>query len=100
MGVTLFQPPGLDLREDLDDLGALCAALDLVIGPSNATTNLAAACGTEVWFLAAPMAWSRLGTAGYPWHPRSRAFIARRHGDWASAVGDLATALAATAGAL
>ena len=100
MGVTLLQPPGLDLREDLDDLGALCAALDLVIGPSNATTNLAAACGTEVWFLAAPMAWSRLGTAGYPWHPRSRAFIARRHGDWASAVGDLASALAAEAGAL
>lgn len=95
MGVTLLQPPGLDLREDLDDLAALCSALDLVIGPANATTNLAGACGTEVWFLAAPMSWTRLGTQAYPWYAGSRAFVARRHGDWAAAVGDLAFALSA-----
>jgi tetratricopeptide (TPR) repeat protein len=92
-GVELLQPAGLDLREDLGDLAALTAALDLVIGPSNATTNLAAACGTETWFLAAPMAWTQLGAGRYPWHPESRAFTARRHGDWAAVVGDLASAL-------
>jgi tetratricopeptide (TPR) repeat protein len=96
MGVELLQPP-LDLRQDLDELAALCAALDVVIGPSNATTNLAGACGAEVWFLTAPMAWTQLGTSGLPWYPSSRAFVARRHGDWTSAVGELAAALAARA---
>lgn len=100
MGIEMHHPPGLDLREDLDDLAALAAALDLVIGPSNATTNLAAACGAETWFLAAPMAWSQLGANRYPWHPGSRAFTARRHGDWSAAVGDLAASLAAQVRAL
>ncbi len=97
MGVRMHNPPGLDLREDLDDLAALCTALDLVIGPANATTNLAGACGAEVWFLAAPMAWTQLGTGRYPWYPRSRAFTARRQGSWSEAVGDLSAALAVEA---
>ena len=97
MGIRMHDPPGLDLREDLDDLAALCTGLDLVIGPANATTNLAGACGAQVWFLAAPMAWTRLGTGRYPWFPRSRAFTARRQGSWSEAIGDLSAALAVEA---
>ena len=93
-GAPMLQPPGIDLREDLDDLAALCAALGLVIGPANATTNLAGAVGAEVWFLTAPMAWTRLGTSRMPWYPQTRTFVARRHGQWAEAVSDLASALA------
>ena len=38
-GVDLWTPPGIDLKNDLDDLAALTSALDLVIGPANATTQ-------------------------------------------------------------
>jgi ADP-heptose:LPS heptosyltransferase len=93
MGAPMLQPSGLDLRNDLDDLAALCAALDLVIGPANATTNLAGACRAETWFLTAPAPWTHLGTPSPPWYPQARAFTARRHGDWTQAVAELASAL-------
>ncbi|MBW8859528.1 MAG: tetratricopeptide repeat protein [Caulobacter sp.] len=30
-GVEIWQPPGIDLKQDLDDVAALCCALDLVV---------------------------------------------------------------------
>jgi tetratricopeptide (TPR) repeat protein len=35
-GVEIWQPPGIDLKQDLDDITGLCAAVDLTIGYSNA----------------------------------------------------------------
>ncbi len=80
-GVKFWRPPGLDLRQDLDDLAALTAALDLVIGPPNATTNLAAACGTATWFVTSPGGWVHLGVEGrHPWHPNTKIFVAPTFG--------------------
>ena len=45
LGVEIWTPPGIDLKQDLDDLAALSSAMDLVVGFSNATLNIAAACG-------------------------------------------------------
>ena len=81
-GAPLLTPPDLDLRNDLDDLAALCVALDLVISVPNATAALAAACGASVWLLSGPAAWTRLGTAGYPWYARGRSFAVERFGEW------------------
>lgn len=92
-GADVWTPPGIDLRNDLDDLAALACALDLVIGVANATTNLSAACGAETWILGAPAAWPRLGTERYPWYPSARAFIAGRFGAWAQVVEELVRAL-------
>jgi hypothetical protein len=39
------QPADLDLKDALDDVAALTCALDLVIGPANATTNIAGPAG-------------------------------------------------------
>src|SRR5690606_39020836 len=39
-GFDIWTPPGIDLKTDLDDLAALCSALDGVMGPSTATTNI------------------------------------------------------------
>jgi spore coat polysaccharide biosynthesis protein SpsF len=36
-GVDIWQPPGIDLKQDLDDVAALCCAMDLIVGFSNAT---------------------------------------------------------------
>lgn len=94
-GVEIWQPPGIDLKYDLDDVAALCRAMDLVIGFSNATFNLAGACGAPVWLLTGAAAWTRLGAAeGYPWYPQARCFATRDYGDWSGVMAQVAEALA------
>jgi len=94
LGVEIWQPPGIDLKDDLDDVAALCCALDLSIGPANATTNLGAACGAPVWLISTPGAWPRLGTDRYPWYPQVRVFTPAAFNDWAPAMTAAAEALA------
>ncbi len=89
-GIRIWNPPGLDLKDDLDELAALTVALDLVAGPANATTNIAAACGAEVSLVSLPGAWPQLGTTGWPWYPQLRVFVADGCGMWASAINALA----------
>ena len=95
LGVELWRPPGLDLKDDLDDLAALTCALDLVIGPANATTNLAAACGADVWLISTPAAWPMLGTDHYPWYPQIRVFTAPAFDQWDAVMAEVAEALKA-----
>ncbi len=97
-GVEIWRPQGVDLKYDLDDVAALSAALDRVIGFSNATFNLAGACGAPVWLLSGPAAWTRLGSQAYPWYPRARCFAAPDHGDWGGMMDQVAEALAAEVG--
>ena len=96
-GVEIRVPPGLDLKDDLEGVAALCAALDLVIGPANATTQLAGAVGAPLWLLAPPAAWTCLGSERYPWHPQARVFHAPGF-DWEGAMAAVAGALRATGG--
>jgi ADP-heptose:LPS heptosyltransferase len=92
-GFDIVTPDGIDLKQDLDDLAALCCACDLVIGPSNATTNIAAACGANVWLLAPPRTWLRFGAENYPWYPKARIFASPTLGDWSPAMADIRAAL-------
>lgn len=73
-GAQVLTLPGLDLKMDIEDLTALCAALDLVIGPSTATTNFAAAVGTRVWLSAGPGWWTGFGGEHAPAYPTARVF--------------------------
>jgi hypothetical protein len=82
LGVDIWTPPGIDLKQDLDDLAALSCALDLTIGFANATSNIAAACGAPIWLIAVPGAWVQCGTDGYPWYPQARTFAPARLGEW------------------
>lgn len=93
-GIRLWTPPGIDLKNDLDDLAALARALDLVVGSSTATTNIAAACGAEVWVVAGTDAWIRFGTDQIPCYPSARIFQTDRPGEWGPAMDRLCTALA------
>lgn len=92
--IEIIEPPGIDLRDDLDELAALCAALDSVIGVANAATQLAGACGCPTLLLTPPAAWPMLGTERYPWHPAMQVVVCREAGDWASAMSQLAGRLA------
>lgn len=82
LGVKIWTPPGIDLKQDLDDVAALCCAMDLVLGFSNATLNIAAACGAPTWLISTPGAWPRLGTARYPWYPQVRTFTTAAYRAW------------------
>lgn len=94
-GLEIWTPPGIDLKNDLDDLAALCAALDLVIGPATATTNIAAACGAPVWMTSTGEAWSGFGPNGYLCYPTVEVFRTVVLGEWAEVMGRIAAALTA-----
>ncbi|HKT54437.1 MAG TPA: tetratricopeptide repeat protein [Caulobacteraceae bacterium] len=97
LGVTIHQAPGIDLKDDLDEVAALVCALDLVLGPANATTNIAGACGAATWLISTPIAWTRLGTSRYPWYPQSRVFTPSRFGQWDKVMAEVVEALGAFA---
>tara|TARA_R110000764_G_scaffold203652_1_gene288892 strand:+ start:728 stop:2512 length:1785 start_codon:yes stop_codon:yes gene_type:complete len=94
-GLEIWTPPGIDLKDDLDDLAALCAALDLVIGPATATTNIAAASGAPVWMTSTGEAWSGFGPKGYLCYPTVEVFRTVVLGEWAEVMDRIATALTA-----
>jgi tetratricopeptide (TPR) repeat protein len=97
LGLEIWQPPGIDLKDDLDDVAALCGALDLVLGPANATTNIAAAVGGAVWMIATPGAWPLLGADRNPWYPQMRVFIPDGFNHWDRVMRDVAGALSEAA---
>jgi tetratricopeptide (TPR) repeat protein len=83
----------LDLKDDIDGVAALCAALDLVISAPTAAAATAASVGTETWFVTAGRTWPQLGTAEYPWYARTRVFSPEKFGDWASLMPDISDEL-------
>ena len=97
-GVDIWTPPGIDLKKDLDDVAALCAAMDLVLGFANASFNLAASSGAPVWLISTPGSWPRLGTDHYPWYPQAKVFVTPSYGDWDGVMAMMGAALADFAG--
>ncbi len=92
-GLDLWTPD-IDLKNDLDDVAALCGALDGVIGPANATSNIAAAVGTPTWVLSPHKAWNCLGTDRLPWYPNAQAVFAAP-GQWQDGLAALRNILSA-----
>ncbi|HWT50577.1 MAG TPA: flagellar protein FlbA, partial [Caulobacter sp.] len=92
-GVDIWRPPGIDLKQDLDDVAALCCAMDLIIGFSNATTNLGGACGAPIWMLTGASSWTRLGAEIWPWYPQTRCFITPDYNDWTPTMQEVGAAL-------
>lgn len=94
-GVTIHTPPDLDLKQDLDRIAALGQALDLTIGPMNASLNLACAVGGEGWIIAGQHRnWTLLGSGRSPWYPTSRLFTSEGFANWTAIMADVASALA------
>lgn len=92
-GIEILQPPGLNLRDDIDDLAALCAALDRVVGVGNATLQLAGACGCRSLLVSPPASWPMLGTEYDPWHPATQVVACAAPGDWDAAMREAAARL-------
>jgi len=94
LGVTIHQIDGLDLKDDLDGVAAACCALDVMIGPMNATTNLGAACGANIWFLTTAEAWPLLGSKDNPWYPSAKVFATPTLSSWGETMKEVAVELA------
>lgn len=92
-GATIHHFDDLDLKNDLDENAALCAALDLVVSAPTAAGALAGAVGTEVWLLAIGYVWPMLGSDRFPWFIRNRVMMPERYGDWSQLMETLASAL-------
>jgi tetratricopeptide (TPR) repeat protein len=96
-GVRIWTPP-MNLKDDLDDLAALSCALDLVIGPGIAGTNIAAGVGARTWLIHAPDDWHLLGTDRYPFYPHTRTFATGGFDGWPRAIAAMRAALEAETG--
>ncbi len=98
LGVKIEVIEGLDLKNDLEGAAALSANLDLMIAAPTASAAIAAAVGTETWFLlAGGHAWPQLGTDAYPWYRKTRTFSPAHFGDWDEMMPRLAEILKAQA---
>ncbi|WP_052584410.1 glycosyltransferase family 9 protein [Azospirillum baldaniorum] len=81
---------------DFADTAAIMASLDLVVSSCTAPAHLAGALGVPLWVLlshAPDWRWL-LDRADSPWYPTARLFRQPRPGDWATAVDEVAAALA------
>ncbi|MEM6625858.1 MAG: tetratricopeptide repeat protein [Pseudomonadota bacterium] len=97
-GVEVHDVPGLDLKQDLDDIAALSRALDLVVAPVIATGQIAGGAGANVWFVWSRTAACLLGDEScMPYFPQSRLFSPDTIADWEPAMTKLRTALDAFA---
>ena len=93
-GVKIHVVEGLDLKDDIDGLAALSAALDLVVSAPTAAAHTASSVGAKVWYLSAGWGWPQLHTAEYPWYPNTRVFWPEKFGDWDAVLPGFAAQLA------
>lgn len=71
-GVTVFRPPGLDLKDDFEGTAALVSRLDLVVTVGTAVGELAGALRVPVWRVGFAEEWTALGTDCRPWFSSMR----------------------------
>ncbi|HYH21839.1 MAG TPA: tetratricopeptide repeat protein [Azospirillum sp.] len=84
-GFHFIHPEGIDLRDDLDDVMALIAALDLIVSPLISVAWMGGALGVPTWVLRTSEVsriWQQLGTPMVPWVPSLRLFFRKPLTPW------------------
>lgn len=76
-GISIINFEDVDHYDDLDTSAALMKACDMVIGPDNSTTTIAAAVGVPSIRISPYTDYLCLGTDHYPWFPNM--VLAKRH---------------------
>lgn len=94
LGVSIHRPEGIDLRDDLDDLAALIAELDMVVGPMTSVLALAGAVGTRCIGMNIGLDWTSLGTGHQPWTPSMTVVHKGSSRQWSDAMRDVAAMVA------
>ncbi len=93
-GITIHDFDEIDLKNDLDDNAALCAALDLVLSAPTAASTIAGSVGTEIWLLAIGYVWPMLGEDHYPFFSNNKVFMPDTYADWPNLMEKLGAAVA------
>ena len=99
-GFEFVTPPDIDLRDDLDDLTALCAECDIVVTPLISTAFMAGAVGTQTWVFRSSdcgRIWQQLGAPFVPWFPSMRMFFRYPTAPWSQTTDAMRQALGAVA---
>jgi len=71
--IQMHQPPGVNLKDDMENVAALGKAMDMVLGPMNASMNLFCACGVEAIVIEKrKRPWTSFGTEKRPIYPGAK----------------------------
>lgn len=81
-GITIHRWPDVDLKNDLEDVLAMSAALDLVITSASSTYDFAGAVGTECWTFIPGRHRVLLGTDHIPYYPSVRVYERKLSRSW------------------
>ena len=95
-GYKFVTPPGIDLKDDLDDLTALCEVCDIVVTPLISTAFMAGAVGTPTWVFRSSdtgRIWQQLGAPFVPWFPSMRLFFRFPTDPWSETIERMRAAL-------
>jgi hypothetical protein len=91
-GVHVHRWEDVDYTDDIDEVAALTAELDLVIGPGSFPTVLAGALGVPAFVFRATSTWMH-GAAADPWFPSIRGFVRAWRDDWGDVMASIAGAV-------
>ena len=95
-GYAFVTPPEIDLKDDLDDLTALCEVCDIVVTPLISTAFMAGAVGTPTWVFRSSdtgRIWQQLGAPFVPWFPSMRLFFRYPTDPWSQTIERMRAAL-------
>jgi tetratricopeptide (TPR) repeat protein len=92
-GRTIFVPPKLDQKQEIDRTASLIAALDAVTSAPTAVSWVSAGLGVTTLKLLYKTSWTALGTDYEPFAPACRCIMPDVSGDWSTTFARAADAL-------
>ena len=91
-GIKFYDPEGIDLKNDIDELLAILKNLDLVVGPLISTAWMAAAIGVPSVVIRSERKgyiWQQFGQNFVPWAPSMRLLFRDPNTDWLDTMSEL-----------
>jgi tetratricopeptide (TPR) repeat protein len=84
-GRSIFVPPGLDQKHELDRTCAMLSALDVLVSAPTAVSWLGASAGVATLKILYDTSWTGFGETFEPFAPSCRLVMPQSRGDWANA---------------
>ncbi len=81
-GRTIFVPPALDQKQELDRTAAMLSSLDTVVTAPTAVSWLAAGAGVDTYKILYDTSWTSFGQTHEPFAPSCLCMMPRTRGDW------------------
>ena len=82
LNCEIHRPPGINLKDDLNDVAAILSELDQIVGGDTAVIALAGALGAEALCYVITEGWVSLGTGSHPWFRSVTRFLKPVNEEW------------------